>query len=81
MNVTTMPDIKEYVTVLEAAEHPDVSYTPYWLRHLCNEGLLDAIKVEGAARGTWLIHLPSLLKYAQEMQRLGTDKHDPRRGQ
>ena len=79
MSRAVVPDLEEYITVIEAAEQ--VGYTPHWLRHLCNEGLVDAVKIEGAARGTWLIHLPSLARYVTEMQRLGTEKHDPRRGQ
>jgi hypothetical protein len=72
-----MPDIEEYVTIAQAAERPEVTYTTYWLRRLCQDGRIDAIKIEGAARGTWLIHLPSLLEYVRQMDELGTEKHKP----
>jgi hypothetical protein len=79
MSVQTMPDIEEYVTTAEAADHPRVDYTAYWIRHLCQEGKIEAIKVEGAARGTWLVRLPSLLAYIDEMNALGTQKFSPNR--
>ncbi|HET91150.1 MAG TPA: hypothetical protein ENN99_10495 [Chloroflexi bacterium] len=76
-HTTIMPDVKEYVTTAKAASHPDVDYTAYWIRRLCQDGKIDAIKVEGAARGTWLVHLPSLLEYVREMDTLGTQKFAP----
>ena len=70
-----MPDIQEYVTILEAAEDERVPYTAYWLRRLCQEGKIKAKKVGSAAKGQWLIHLPTLLEYIKKMEELGTQKH------
>lgn len=70
-----MPDIQEYVTILEAAEDRRVPYTAYWLRRLCQDGKIKAIKIGSAAKGQWLIHLPTLLEYIQKMDELGTQKH------
>lgn len=73
-----MPDVTEYVTIAKAANSPGVDYTAYWIRRLCQEGKVSAIKVEGPARGTWLVHFPSLLAYIREMDALGTQKFVPR---
>ena len=71
----TMPDIQEYVTILEAAADERVPYTGYWLRRLCQDGKIKALKIGSAAKGQWLIHLPSLLEYIDKMEELGTQKH------
>jgi hypothetical protein len=76
-HVATMPDIKEYKTIEEASRDARIPYTAYWIRRLCQTGRIAAIKVEGAARGTWLVHIPSLLEYVQKMDDLGTQKHTP----
>ena len=78
VDALVMPDVTEYITITKAANHPEVDYTAYWIRRLCQEGKVDAIKVEGAARGTWLVHLPSLLAYIREMDELGPRKFVPR---
>jgi len=70
-----MPDIQEYVTIQEAAKDERVSYTTYWLRRLCQEGKIRAIKVGSASKGQWLIHMPALLEYIKKMEELGTQKH------
>ena len=38
-----MPDIKEYATIEEAANDPDVPYTAYWVRKLAQDGKIEAI--------------------------------------
>jgi ribosomal silencing factor RsfS len=78
MQISVMPDIQEYVTIAKAADHPKVDYTIYWIRRLCQEGKIEAIKIEGAAQGTWLVRLPSLLAYIEEMDTLGTQKFSPK---
>lgn len=70
-----MPDIQEYVTILDAAADERVPYTDYWLRRLCQDGKIKAIKVGSASKGQWLIHMPSLLEYIRRMDELGTQKH------
>jgi hypothetical protein len=72
---STMPDIEEYKTIEDAASHPDVSYTAYWIRRLAQKGKIQAIKVGPAERGQWLVYMPSLLAYIKEMDELGTGKH------
>ena len=71
----SMPDIQEYITILEAAADERVPYTAYWLRRLCQEEKIKAIKIGSAAKGQWLIHLPGLLEYIRRMDELGTQKH------
>lgn len=70
-----MPDIREYATIEDAANHPDVPYTAYWVRRLAQDGRIEAIKVGPAERGQWLVYMPSLLEYVRQMDELGTDKH------
>ena len=70
-----MPDIKEYATIEEAANDPDVPYTAYWVRKLAQDGKIEAIKVGPAERGQWLVFMPSLLEYIKDMGDLGTKKH------
>lgn len=72
-----MPDIKEYLTIKQAAARKDVPYTPFWLRRLAEGGKVEAIKIGEGLRGQWLIYLPSLLKYIEKMKELGDQKHDP----
>lgn len=75
VKLATMPNIEEYVTILEAAEDERVPYTAYWLRRLCQDGKIEAIKIGSVAKGQWLIHLPTLLEYIKQMNELGTQKH------
>ena len=72
-----MADITDYITIIEAANRADVPYTAYWIRRLVQEGKLKAVKVGDPVRGTWLVHLPSLLEYVKRMADLGTSKHNP----
>ena len=75
VKLATMPNIEEYVTILEAAKDERVPYTAYWLRRLCQDSKIEAIKIGSAAKGQWLIHLPTLLEYIKQMNELGTQKH------
>lgn len=77
VELASMPDIEEYATIEDAAKDERVPYTAYWLRRLAQEGKVTATKVGKGARGQWLIHMPSLLQYVQEMDDLGTKKHGP----
>jgi len=72
-----MPDIKEYVTIQQAAADDRVPYTAYWIRRLVQEGRIAAVKIGEGFRSQWLVHLPSLLDYVREMEELGTKKHHP----
>lgn len=73
-----MPDIKEYVTIQEAVEDDRIPYTAHWLRTLCQQDKIEAVKVgHRGTRGQWLIHLPSLLKYIAEMDAMGPQKFNP----
>ncbi len=71
----SVPDIEEYRTIQEAADDPRVPYTAYWVRRLAQENKILAQKFGTGSRATWLVHLPSLLEYIAEMERLGTQKH------
>lgn len=79
VQLAAMPDLSEYLTVNEAASRADVPYTAYWLRRLVQDGKVKAVKIGDPIRGTWLVHLPSLLAYIKEMHDLGTQKHNPDR--
>jgi hypothetical protein len=62
------------VSIGEAQKHSSYSYAH--LLYLAKEG-----KVSGRKSGNvWLIDLDSLVAYEQRMKDLGTQKHDPRRG-
>jgi hypothetical protein len=78
VELASMPDIEEYATIEKAAADSRVPYTEYWLRRLAQEGRITVLKVGKGPRGQWLIHMPSLLKYIEEMDELGTKKHGPR---
>lgn len=66
-----MADVSEYFTVEEAVADPRVPYTPDWVKKLLRDGT-----VEGRKFGkVWAVHLPSLLAYIEEMDRLGTKKY------
>jgi hypothetical protein len=70
-----MPDIEEYATIRDAAKDDRVPYTAYWVRRLAQEGKIEAKKFGSGSRATWLVHMPSLLAYVDEMEALGTQKH------
>jgi len=79
VELAQMPDIEEYATIEDAEADARVPYSAYWLRRLAQEGRLkNARKIGKGPRGQWLIHMPSLLEYIQEMDDLGTKKHGPR---
>ena len=75
LELATMPDIKEYATIEQAANDPRVPYTAYWVRRLAQTGKIQAIKVGPEERGQWLVYMPSLLEYVDQMENLGTQKH------
>ena len=77
VELAAMPDIEEYRTLEEAAADKRVPYTLYWIRRLCQEGKVQAIKLGKSTRGTWLVHMPSLLAYIERMDDLGDKKHSP----
>jgi excisionase family DNA binding protein len=65
----------EWITTKEAAEL--TGYSPVTLRQFAREG-----RIEGRKRGRdWFINKENVLTYVEEMERLGTAKHDPRRKQ
>lgn len=70
-------NIEDYVTIAEANALPSVPYAISWLRELCERGRIEARKIGSEKRGQWLIYLPSLLKYIEEMEKLGLKKHNP----
>ena len=72
--VVTMPAIQEYVTLDDAANDERVPYTVQWLRVLARDGRVLGKKYGAGRRGMWLIHMPSLLRYVQEMDDLGSQK-------
>jgi len=78
VELAVMPDIREYVTIKDAASDERVPYTAYWLRRLAQEGKIEAVRFGEGAHGQWLIHMPSLLDYIAEMQKLGTKKFSAR---
>jgi hypothetical protein len=53
-----------------------VGYTSVYVRLLARAGRIEARKVGR----DWLVSLSSLLAYKAEMERLGTGKHNPWRG-
>lgn len=75
IQLAAMPDIEEYATIEEAAADDRVPYTAYWVRRLAQSGKIAARKFGTGARSTWLIHMPSLLDYIDEMRRMGSQKH------
>lgn len=77
VELASMPDIAEYATLDDAAADPRVPYKVYWIRRLCQEGKVTAVKVGTSTRGQWLVHMPSLLAYVKEMDDLGDKKHNP----
>ena len=77
VELASMPDIKEYKTLQDAVADSRVPYTLYWVRRLCQEGKITAIKLGTSTRGTWLVHMPSLLNYIKNMDELGEQKHNP----
>jgi len=63
----------EWLTVNEASVI--TPYAPVTIRLLVREGQIDGLK----RGGIWFVSRASVLAYVQEMERLGTAKHDPTR--
>lgn len=63
----------KWITTVEAAEL--TGYSSVTLRQFVREG-----RIKGHKRGRdWFLDRESVLDYVEEMERLGTAKHDPRR--
>jgi hypothetical protein len=69
-----LPDISEYATLEEASSDNRIPYTVQWLRKLCQDGKIEAEKFGTGRRAVWLVHIPSLLAYVDEMDTLGNQK-------
>jgi len=63
----------EWITANEGAAL--TGYSPVTLRWLVREGRIRGLK----RGGVWFLDRSSVLSYVEEMERLGTAKHDPRR--
>lgn len=63
-----------FVLIAEAVE--ESSYTARHVSLLLRKGLVKGRKVGRI----WLVDLDDLRRYEQEMNELGTHKHDPTRG-
>lgn len=61
--------------VLVSQAEPESGYTGDHIRYLLRHGLVKGHK-QG---GIWLVDLADLKRYEQEMEELGTQKHDPTR--
>jgi excisionase family DNA binding protein len=61
----------EWITAKEAAEL--TGYDAAHIRRLIGGGRLPAVKRGGA----WFLSKEKVLAYAEEMQQLGSTKHDP----
>ena len=64
----------ERITTTQAAELMGYDYAH--VRLLLRQGKLQGMKMGR----DWLVKKKSALVYTQEMEKLGTAKHDPRRG-
>lgn len=73
----TEAEINEYRTLQEAAQDPRVPYKVSWLRILCDRGTVEAQQFGSGQRSVWLIHMPSLLRYVDEMKRQGNQRFNP----
>lgn len=78
VQLLAMPDIEEFVTIEDAVNDDRIPYTAHWLRILCQKDKIRAKKFGSRLQGQWLIHMPSLLEYIEEQERLGTKKHSPK---
>lgn len=61
----------DWITVKEAAEL--TGYASAHFRRLIGKGHLQAVKRGGA----WFLRRQDVIAYAEEMERLGSAKHDP----
>lgn len=66
-------NIEEWLTTRSAAELS--GYSIKYLRHLARQGRIEARKIGR----DWLLNRDSLLAYKRWMDRLGPQKHNPRR--
>ena len=49
-----------------------------WIRRLVQSGRVRGIRVgPGGRRAVWLVHMPSLLKHTEDMDKLGPSKYSP----
>ena len=74
-----MPDIKEYSSIQDAANDPQVPYSEHWLRVLCQRGEVEATKMGTGQKSIWLVHMPSLYEYVKRMKLEDTEKHTPKK--
>ena len=67
--------LEDFKTISDAVKHPGVPYTTYWVRRLIVEKRVKAIRIgpEGK-RGQWLVNMPDLLRYINEIQESKNDK-------
>jgi excisionase family DNA binding protein len=66
-------NLMEWITTKEAAEL--TGYSPVTLRQFAREG-----RIEGCKRGRdWFLSKEDVVTYVEEMEQLGTAKHDPTR--
>ena len=63
-----------WVTTQEAAEK--TGYNPAYLRQLARRGLIPGARVGR----DWFVNLAAALEYRRAMDALGSDKHNPWRG-
>lgn len=61
----------EWITIKEAAKLTE--YSVQYMRRIVRQGRVQARKWANV----WMVHKESLLEYQREMQRLGSEKHDP----
>jgi hypothetical protein len=69
--------MNDYKMLQDAAQDPRVDYTVHWLRILCQERKIKAVKLGTTQRGTWLVNMPDLYRYVDEMKEAGNQKHNP----
>ena len=71
----TTAKLEDFKTISDAVKHPGVPYTTYWVRRLIVEKRVKAIRIgpEGK-RGQWLVNMPDLLRYINEIQESKNDK-------
>jgi len=73
--VTEKPGIgEEWLTTEQAAQL--TGYSQAYMRQLAERGRVMALK----AGRDWLLQRASLLEFAAQMEALGTDKHNPWKG-
>ena len=68
---------EDFVTIREAAARDEVPYAASWIKTLVRRGTVKGTKIGGRRRGQWLVHLPSLHEYVEQMAAMGTRKNVP----